>query len=249
MELGIKGKVAIVTGSAKGIGRACAVAFAKEGANVCINDVDVQEGTKVADEVRSYGVDSIFIKCDVTSEVDIKNMFRKTYDHFGHIDILVNNAGISPKLPFYEITASQFDHVISTNLRSNFICSKEVYGYMRENGWGRIVNLSSLAGLHGGINSAVHYSAAKAGIIGITKTLAKNMGMYNITVNCVAPGRIDTAMTKMLSKEQLEVVLDRIPLKRLGTIEEVANVIVFLASEGGSYITGSCVEILGGYTG
>ena len=120
---------------------------------------------------------------------------------------------------------------------------------MKDNGWGRIVSLSSLAGLHGGINSAAHYSASKAGIIGLTKTLAKQLGAYNITVNCVAPGRIDTAMTRMLSQEQLEEVLQRIPLKRLGTVKEVAEVIVFLASEGGAYITGTCVEILGGYIG
>lgn len=249
MDLGIKGKTAIITGSGKGIGRACALRFAKEGANVVISDIDDEAGAATAGEVESYGVTSLYVHCDVSSEPDVQKLFKKAHETFGHIDILVNNAGISPKLPFYEITEEQFTEVLNINLKSNFLCSKEAFKYMKDNGWGRIVSLSSLAGVHGGINSAAHYSATKAGIIGLTKTLAKQVGKYDITVNCVAPGRIDTAMTRMLSEEQLKTVLERIPLKRLGTVEEVANVIVFLASEGGSYITGTCVEILGGYTG
>lgn len=249
MDLGINGKIAIVTGAGKGIGRACALQLAREKAAVVISDIDDEAGLKTSAEVVQLGVESLFIHCDVSQEGDVKDLFRKTHDHFGRIDILINNAGISPKLPFYEITEEQFDQVLNINLKSNFLCSKEAFAYMKDNGWGRIVSLSSLAGLHGGINSAAHYSATKAGIIGLTKTLAKQVGKYNITVNCVAPGRIDTAMTRMLSKEQLDEVLARIPIRRLGTVEEVANVITFLASEGGSYITGSCVEILGGYTG
>ena len=249
MELHIEKKVAIITGAGRGIGKACAQAFAKEGVNLGLNDLDEYAGLALVEEVKEYGVDAVFIKGDVSQEEDMKTLFKKVHDEFGHIDILINNAGISPKLPFYEITSDQFSQVLETNLKSDFICTKEAFSYMKTNGWGRIVNLSSLAGIYGGINSAVHYSASKAGIIGLTKTLAKQMGQYNITVNCVAPGRIDTEMTRMLTKEQLGEVLERIPLKRLGTVEEVAGVIVFLASEPGSYITGTCVEILGGYTG
>lgn len=249
MELGIKGKIAIVTGAGKGIGKACALQLARENAIVVISDINDEDGEAACSEIKEMGNESLYLHCDVSQEREIKTLFRTVYETYGRIDILINNAGISPKLPFYEITEEQFSQVLNINLKSNFMCSKEAFQYMKDNGWGRIVSLSSLAGLYGGINSAAHYSASKAGIIGLTKTLAKQVGKYNITVNCVAPGRIDTAMTRMLSKEQLEEVLKRIPIRRLGTVEEVANVIVFLASEGGSYITGSCVEILGGYTG
>lgn len=249
MDLKIKGKIAIVTGSGKGIGRACALQLAREGVNVVISDIDDEAGAKTCEDIEALGVGALYVHCNVSDEADVKKLFKAAYSKFGRIDILINNAGISPKLPFYEITEEQFRNVLDINLKSNFMCSKEAFEYMKDNGWGRIVSLSSLAGLHGGINSAAHYSASKAGIIGLTKTLAKQVGKYNITVNCVAPGRIDTAMTRMLSEEKLKEVIDRIPVKRLGTVEEVANVIVFLASEGGSYITGTCVEILGGYTG
>jgi 3-oxoacyl-[acyl-carrier protein] reductase len=249
MDLKIKGKSAVVTGGGKGIGRACALALAKEGTNVCINDLDPETGNETLNDIKALGVKGAFVKGDVTKEADIKTLFKIAKEELGAVDILINNAGISPKLPFYEITTNMWEQVLNTNLKSNFMCSKEAFSYMKEHDWGRIVSLSSLAGVHGGINSAAHYSASKAGIIGLTKTLAKQVGKYNITVNCVAPGRIDTAMTRMLSKEKLDEVLSRIPLKRLGTVEEVAEVITFLASEGGSYITGTCVEILGGYTG
>lgn len=249
MNLKIDGKVAVITGAGKGIGRACALAFAAEGTNLGLNDLDEESGLKVVEEAKALGVDAIFVKGNVSDEEDMKQLFKDVYDHYGHIDILINNAGISPKLPWTDVTVEQFKQVIDINLLSDFICSKEAFKYMKDNGWGRIVNLSSLAGLEGGINSGIHYASSKAAIIGITKTLARHMGPYNINVNCVAPGRIDTAMTRMLSKEKLDEVLSRIPLKRLGTVEEVANVILFLASEGGSYITGTCVEILGGYRG
>lgn len=249
MDLGIREKVAIVTGAGIGIGKATAIALAKEGANVVVNDINQKAGEETTEQIQGLGGKAIFVNGDVSKEDNVKELFRMTFESFGSIDILINNAGISPKLPFYEITPEDFDVVINTNLKSNFMCSLEAYKYMKDNEWGRIVNLSSLAGLHGGINSAAHYSASKAGIIGLTKTLAKQLGQHNINVNCVAPGRIDTAMTRMLNKDQLDTILNKIPLKRLGTVEEVANVIVFLASEGGSYITGTCVEILGGYVG
>lgn len=225
MNLKIDGKVAVITGAGKGIGRACALAFAAEGTNLGLNDLDEESGLKVVEEAKALGVDAIFIKGNVSDEEDMKQLFKEVYDHYGHIDILINNAGISPKLPWTDVTVEQFKQVIDINLLSDFICSKEAFKYMKDNGWGRIVNLSSLAGLEGGINSGIHYASSKAAIIGITKTLARHMGPYNINVNCVAPGRIDTAMTRMLSKEKLDEVLSRIPLKRLGTVEEVPNLI------------------------
>ncbi len=249
MDLGIKGKVAVITGAGRGIGRACAVSLAKEGVHLGLNELDTESGKQAVEEVKALGVDAILVPGDISKEEDVIELFKKTYERFGHIDILINNAGISPKLPFYEITAEMFDKVINVNLKSNFMCSKEAFKYMKDNGWGRIVSLSSLAGVMGGIKSAAHYSASKAGIIGITKTLAKQVGQYNITVNCVAPGRIDTAMTRMLPESVQAELVAQIPLKRFGQVEEVAKVITFLASDGGSYITGTCVEIFGGYTG
>lgn len=249
MDLGIKGKVAIVTGSGIGIGKATALALAKEGASIVVNDLNERDGNETKNIILESGGSAIFVKGDVSKAGNVKELFGVASDTFKSIDILINNAGISPKLPFYEITEEMFDLVINTNLKSNFLCSKEAFNYMKSNNWGRIVSLSSLAGVMGGINSAAHYSASKAGIIGLTKTLAKQMGQYGITVNCVAPGRIDTAMTRMLSDEQLEEAYQKIPLGRLGTVEEVANVITFLASEGGAYVTGTCVDIFGGYTG
>ncbi len=249
MNLDICNKVAVVTGAGAGIGKAVALRLAQEGVHIAVNDVNEETGAQTVHEAEQYHVNGIFVKGDVSQEEDMKRLFEAAYRRFGRIDILINNAGISPKLPFYEITAEEFERVLNINLKSNFMCSVQAYKYMKDNGWGRIVSLSSLAGVHGGINSAAHYSASKAGIIGLTKTLAKQLGQYNITVNCVAPGRIDTAMTRMLTPEKLAEALERIPLKRLGTVEEVADVITFLASERGSYITGTCVEILGGYTG
>lgn len=249
MDLKISERVAVVTGAGKGVGKACAYRLAKEKAAVAVCDIDEESGRETSRAINDAGGTSVFYRCNVSEEQDVKKVFADIFDHFGSIDILINNAGISPKLPYTEITAAQFKEVININLLSCFLCSKEAGEYMKDHHWGRIVNLSSLAGLHGGINSAAHYSSSKAGILGLTKTLAKQLGKYNITVNAVAPGRIDTAMTRMLSESQLKEVVSRIPLARLGTVEEVANVVVFLASEGGSYITGSCVEILGGYTG
>lgn len=249
MDLKLQNKVTIITGGGRGIGEACALAFAKEGAVVCINDVERKSAEDTLNKVRALGVNGIFVKGDVSNEEDVKTIFHNVSREFGKIDILVNNAGISPKLPFYEITGEMFEKVQNINLKSSFLCSKEAFFYMKNNGWGRIISISSLAGLYGGINSAVHYAASKAGIIGMTKTLAKQMGKYNITVNCVAPGRIDTSMTNMLTQGQIEEIITKVPLGRLGAVEEVADTIIFLASERSSYITGSCIEVLGGYTG
>lgn len=154
MDLKIKGKIAIVTGSGKGIGRACALQLAREGANVVISDIDDEAGAKTCEDIEALGVGALYVHCNVSDEADVKKLFKAAYSKFGRIDILINNAGISPKLPFYEITEEQFRNVLDINLKSNFMCSKEAFEYMKDNGWGRIVSLSSLAGLHGGINSA-----------------------------------------------------------------------------------------------
>jgi 3-oxoacyl-[acyl-carrier protein] reductase len=250
MKMNLDGRVGIVTGAGRGIGKEVALGLASEGVDLILNDVDESLGNETAKEIiEKTGRKVRLVLGDVSMEETANTLVKTAMQEFGKLDILINNAGISPKLPFWEITPEAFDKVISTNLRSIFICSKAAFEPMKKNGWGRIVNLSSLAGRHGAINSAAHYSASKAGIIGLTKTLARQMGKHNITVNCVAPGRIDTAMTRMLSPEKLKEVIERIPLRRLGTTEEVASVIVFLASDAAAYITGECVDITGGYTG
>lgn len=251
MELNLKNKVAVITGGGKGIGKSTAIQFASEGIQLILNDVEEETGEKTIDEIRKL-YPSVAIKLvvgDISKQETAERIISETINAYGGLDILVNNAGISPKLPFTEITPELFDQVININLKSTFLCSKAAFEPLKKSENGRIINLSSFAGRYGAVNSGLHYSASKAGIIGITMTLAKQMGPHNITVNCVAPGRIDTDMTRMLSKEKLDQVLERIPMHRLGTVEEVSNVITFLASDAASYITGSCIDITGGYMG
>lgn len=248
MDLGLKDKVAIVTGAGRGIGREVALLLASEGANLVLNELDETLGKNVVEEIeRNTQQKAKLVIGDISQESVVETVVGKAMQEFGKLDILINNAGISPKLPFWEISAEEYDRVMSINARSAFLLSKAAFEPMKQNGKGSIVNLSSLAGLIGTITSGVHYSASKGAIIAMTKTLAMQMGPYNINVNCVAPGRIDTAMTQMLSEDKIAKITESIPLGRLGTIQEVASVIVFLASDRSSYLTGNCVEITGGF--
>ncbi len=248
MDLGLKDKVAIITGAGQGIGRDVALLLAAEGANVVINEIDEKSGRDVLKEIEDKtGKKAVLIVGDVSSEEVCNKIVDGALKAFGKLDILINNAGISPKLPFWEITPEQFDKVLAVNTKSAFMLIKAAFEPMRKNGKGSIVSLSSTAGVFGSVNSAAHYSASKGAIFGLTNTMAMQMGPYNINVNCVAPGRIDTAMTKMLTPERLKAVVDRIPLGRLGTTQECANVIVFLASDAASYLSGNCIEITGKY--
>ena len=247
MDLGIRGKIALVTGAGQGIGRATALALAAEGASVCVCDVNEEECRQTAKDIEALGVSALSVKADISKEEDVKNLFAVTAQKLGTVDILINNAGISPKVPFDQIPAEQFVKVMSVNLLGTFLCCQQAFEQMKDKGWGRIVSLSSMAGIFGANKAGVHYSATKGGIISLTKTLAKNMGPYQITVNCVAPGRINTAMTQVLPPDVVEGIRLQIPLRRIGEPEEVASVITFLASEPAGYVTGACVEILGGF--
>lgn len=248
MDLGLKGKVAIVTGAGRGIGHDVALLLAKEGADLVVNELDGNLGNDLLNEIKKQtGKTAVLVTGDVSQEEVANKLAETAVQVFGKLDILINNAGISPKLPFWEITSEQFDHVMAVNTRSVFLCTKAAFEPMKKNGKGNIVNLCSTAGIYGSVNSAAHYSASKGGILGLTNTLSMQMGPYNINVNCVAPGRIDTAMTRMLSENQINAIISKIPLGRLGTTEEVASVIVFLASDAASYLNGNCIEITGGY--
>lgn len=247
MNLGIKNKVAVVTGAGQGIGLETALALAAEGAHICVNDINSKQGEQAVAQIRKLGVQAMFQQGDVSDETQVKFLFSAAKEHLGPVEILVNNAAYSPKVPFDEVSAEQFEQVMKVNLLGSFLCAQQAFFQMKEAGWGRIVNLSSMAGRFGANKAGVHYSATKAGIIGLTLTLAKKMGPYNITVNCVAPGRINTALTQILPKDVIDQIVSQIPMGRLGDPSEVADVITYLASEKASYVTGACVDILGGY--
>ena len=244
----LEGKVSIITGAARGIGRATALLFAKEGSNIVIADVLEKEGRETEDEInrKFEGVKALFIKTDVSKEDDIKNMIERTVKEFGGIDVLVNNAGILPLGTIEETSIETWDRVIDVNLKSMFLCCKYVVPYMIKRGKGAIVNVSSINGLMGG-RRMVAYATAKAGVIGLTKSLALDLAPYNIRVNAVAPRTIETAMYRAYRKpEQIKERIKTIPLGRLGKPEEVASVILFLASDDASYVIGDVI-VIGGY--
>lgn len=248
MDLGIAGRTGLVTGAGQGIGMETALALAAEGVNLCVNDINAEMGEAVAAKVRDLGVRAVFVQGDMGREEDILAMFERTRKELGPVEILVNNAGVSPKnLTFDKIPAAEFSRVMQVNLLGTFLCSQQAFFHMKERQWGRIINLSSMSGIFGANKAGVHYASTKAGIIGMTKTLAKLMGPHNITVNCVAPGRINTALTQVLPPAVVEEIRQLIPLRRIGEPEEVAWVIAFLASRQAGYVTGACVDIMGGY--
>ncbi len=242
----LHGKVSIVTGAARGIGKATAILFAKEGGNVVLADV-LEEGRDVADSVnRMIGRDAaIFVKTDVSRDEDVKNLVEVTLERFGKIDVLVNNAGVGHFKDIMETSVDEWDRVININLKGAFLCCKYVVPHMVRAGGGSIINVSSVVGVRGG-ERCVAYAASKAGIIGLTKALATDLMKYNIRVNAVAPRAIETQMMYEYKGEELTERLKKYPFGRLGKPEEVANAILFLASDEASYIVGE-VLVVGGY--
>lgn len=242
----LHGKVSIVTGAARGIGKATAILFAKEGGNVVLADV-LEEGRDVADSVnRMIGRDAaIFVKTDVSRDEDVKNLVEVTLERFGKIDVLVNNAGVGHFKDIMETSVDEWDRVINVNLKGAFLCCKYVVPHMVRAGGGSIINVSSVVGVRGG-ERCVAYAASKAGIIGLTKALATDLMKYNIRVNAVAPRAIETQMMYEYKGEELTERLKKYPFGRLGKPEEVANAILFLASDEASYIVGE-VLVVGGY--
>ncbi|MGA2309038.1 MAG: 3-oxoacyl-ACP reductase family protein [Candidatus Bathyarchaeia archaeon] len=246
----LKDKVCIVTGSSRGIGKGIATAFAKEGAKTVINYCSQEDAAKeTANEiVQKYQTDVEIVKSDVSKEEEVVKMVKITKERFGTVDILVNNAGVHNDRVVWKMDKNIWDEVMFTNLTGVFLCTKHVVPVMREKGWGRIVNISSVVG-QTGLFGASNYVASKSGLFGFTKTVAKEVANRNITVNCVAFGYIEAGMNLRLTEETRQKVLQEIPMKRFGKIEEVASLIVFLCSDEAAYITGQVIHINGGYYG
>ncbi|MFU0790916.1 3-oxoacyl-[acyl-carrier-protein] reductase [Cerasibacillus sp. JNUCC 74] len=242
----LEGKNALVTGASRGIGRAIALELAKQGSNVAVNYAgNEKKAEAVVQEVEKLGCKAIKIKTDVADEAAVKMMVKEVISEFGSLDILVNNAGITRDNLLMRMKETEFDEVINTNLKGVFLCTKAVTRQMMKQRAGKIINVASIVGISGNPGQA-NYVAAKAGVIGLTKTTAKELASRNILVNAVAPGFISTDMTEALSQEQQEEMLAMIPLQKLGEPEDVAKVVRFLASDDASYITGQTIHIDGG---
>ncbi len=243
----IKDKVAIITGGGSGIGRETALLFSKEGAKIVIADFDEDTSKATLNEIKISGGEAIFVKTDVTEVKHVDNLVDKTLEEFGTVDILVNNAGITMDGLLKDITNDQWSKVVEINLTGVFNCTKKVSSIMLEKGEGVILNVSSVVGIYGNIGQT-NYAATKSGVIGMTKTWAKELGKKGIRVNVVAPGFIKTNMTAKVPEKILNRMESNVPLGRLGEPDDVAKVYLFLASSEAKYVNGAVVEVTGGLT-
>lgn len=242
----LKGKTALVTGSGRGLGKSIALKLAQMGANIVLNDIEGSDSIdKTADEFREAGYNVVVTKGDVRNEADIKTIIKTAVDAFGSIDILVNNAGITKDKPMAMMSEEDWDSVLDINLKGAFLCTKATAKVMIKQRNGKIINIASIAGVMGNPGQA-NYSASKAGLIGLTKSTAKELASRNITCNAVAPGLIMSKMTEVLPDKVKENYMNNIPLGRFGTPEDVANVVGFLASSDSNYVTGQVINIDGG---
>ncbi|HEX7474776.1 MAG TPA: 3-oxoacyl-[acyl-carrier-protein] reductase [Dehalococcoidales bacterium] len=244
MNNDLTGKIALVTGSGKGIGKAIALKLSGLGATIVINDV-AESAAETAEEIKRTGKASLFIQANVGSSIEVNQMIEKIISTYGRLDILVNNAGITRDQLTVRMSDEDWDTVMNVNLKSVFLCSRAALKYMMKQRSGRIINISSISGIVGN-SGQVNYSAAKAGIIGITRTVAKEMGSRQITANAICPGFIETDMTQKLPDSFKEEVKKRIPLGTLGKPEDVAEAVAFFASDAARYITGQYLCVDGG---
>lgn len=243
----LKEKVALITGASQGIGKEVALTLAGYGASIAVNYYPGCEAdaAAVVKEAEELGVKAFAVEGDVTDFDGVKEMLDKVVAEFGRIDILVNNAGITKDNLALKMSEKDFDAVIAVNLKGTFNCMKHISKIMLKQKYGRIINMSSIVGVHGNAGQ-INYSATKAGVIGMAKSLAQELGSRNITVNAVAPGFIDTDMTKVLPEDVKKQMLAEIPLRRMGQVKDIAEAVAFLASDRASYITGQTLLVDGG---
>ncbi|HOO56841.1 MAG TPA: 3-oxoacyl-[acyl-carrier-protein] reductase [bacterium] len=238
-------RVAVVTGAGRGIGRQIAVSLAARGAKLSICSMHESTIEPVAAEIRESGGEALALVADVSSEQDVERLVSETYERYGQVDILVNNAGVNRDNFFLRLSAESWDEVIAVNLRGAFLCTRHFSRKMMRNKRGRIINMASVAGEAGNMGQA-NYSAAKAGVIGLTKSCAKELARYGITVNAVSPGLIETDMLGEMETSVLEDLKKSIPAGRLGTVQDIADATCFLASDSAAYITGQVLRVDGG---
>jgi len=244
--INLKGKVAVITGSGRGIGRSVAEKLAEAGANIVITDILVEAGEATAKEVaEKYNVETLFVESNVTNSESCVALAKATMEKFGRVDILVNNAGITRDGLFMRMKEADFDLVIDINLKGAFNTTQAFYRTMTKQRTGSIINMASVVGLMGNAGQ-VNYSASKAGLIGMTKSLAREAAKRNVRVNAIAPGYIESEMTNVLSPEAKEMMMRNVPLEVMGTPEDVANAVLFLSSNLSSYITGQTISVNGG---
>jgi len=247
----LTGKVAIITGARRGMGRTHALELAKVGAKIVVSDISEEDCQKVVEEIRKEGGEAIAIKCDVSKKKEVDEMVKKTVEAFGKIDVLVNNAGILQFKPFLELAEEDWDKMLDVNLKGYFLCAQAVAREMAKQKSGAIINISSIAAGQIGVGFAniVHYCASKGGIVALTEALTVELSQFNIRVNTISPGAIDTPMVEASKADPkaMEATLARIPLHRMGNPEEVSKTVLFLASDDSSYITGANIVVDGGY--
>jgi len=243
----LKKQVAIVTGAGQGIGRAIALTLAIEGATVVVNDIDPEKAEKVAEEVGAQGGQALPVQADVSKAKDVEILVKKTLDSYKRVDILVNNAGVAKMTRLLELTEAEWDRTMNINIKGQFLCSKAVIAHMIKQKKGKIINIASLSA-HIGAPGLAAYGASKGGVVQLTKALAVEVGKYNIMVNAVSPGLTMTDLIKSAVKDRPDFIegMDRIPLRRAAEPEDIANVVLFLASSESDYITGQVIIVDGG---
>lgn len=246
----LSGRVAIVTGGARGLGRSMALALADAGSDVVITDILVSHAKDVVKEIEQRDQRSLFIKADVTKGKEVQKMVSKVTEHFGKIDILINNAGINIISPAEDFVLEDWNKVVNINLTGVFLCAQAVGKEMIKQGKGKIINIASLFGTIGSPHTAVAYNSSKAGVINLTKSLAMEWGRYNINVNAIAPGIIETELTRkrLENKKYYKYLIDRNPLERIGKPEDLIGAIIYLSSEASNFVTGHTILIDGGYS-
>ena len=243
--INFQGKYCVITGGGKGIGAAIAKAYLEHGAKgVALLDMDEEGATATAKALDPNGDRTMVARCDVGNEESVTEAFAKVYAQFGRVDVLVNNAGFTRDAMFHKMSTEQFLQVINVHVHGMFYCTKQVIEGMREQKYGRIVNMSSMAAF--GNMGQSNYSAAKSAVIGMTKTLALEVAAKGITVNCIAPGLVGTDIINTIPEKVMETLIDNIPMKRIGQVEDVSNLAAFLTSDASSYITGQCILCSGG---